>query len=452
VAPPDDVIVIGAGLSGLVCATRLVAGGARVRIVEARDRVGGRLLGRRVGDAVFDLGGQWWTAGQTRLAALADELGVTRAPQFRDGASVVAMAPSTPPQWLPGRVFAFLARGRRQTALSRMIARAGAGAAPPAWDGESLGAWLAREVSDPVLRDHVTVHCEMTFAVDPHELSLLDYLAQLGATDGHGDPFDGRAGDEHRLVPGAHALPARLAAALGDRVALSTPVRAVRDGAGGAGGAGGGGGGGGVEVVTDGSMLRADHVVLALPPAAARAIAIEPAPPAALAAVIAASRPGAVVKCVATYERAFWRDAGRSGEAYQRPGLVRATVDACSPDGTPALAMFVVAREAAAWSAEAPATREAAVLDELARLFGDVAATPTGFAFADWGADPWSGGCVATLPPGARSGGAAWRGPHGHIHVAGTEAAHRWPGFMDGAIDAGERAAAEILRPASRSA
>ncbi len=425
-----DVIVIGAGLSGLVCATRLVAGGARVRVLEARDRVGGRLLGVAAGDGVFDLGGQWWTAGQARLAALADELGVARVRQFRDGGSILAVEPAGPPRSLPGRLFDALARGRRLAALSRMIARAGAGDAPAAWDRDSLGAWLEREVPDVGLRTHVAVHCEMTFAADPHELSLLDYLTQLGATGGHGDPFDGNTGDEHRFVPGAHALPARLAAALGDRVTLATAVRAVDDT------------GAGVQVVTDTATLRASHVVLALPPAAARTIAVSPALPAAVTAAVTATRPGPVVKCVAVYDRAFWRDDGRSGEAYLRPGLVRATVDACTPDGVPALAAFIVAAGAAAWS---DASSPAVVAADLARLYGAAAASPTAFAFHDWGCDAWSHGCVAGLPPGARSAGAAWRGPHGRIHVAGTEAAERWPGFMEGAIDAAERTAAAIL-------
>ncbi len=428
-----DVIVIGAGLSGLVCATRLVAAGARVRVLEARDRVGGRLLGRRIGDGVFDLGGQWWTAGQPRLAALADQLGVVRTPQFRDGASVLALAPAGPARWLPGRVFAALARGRRLAALSRMIARAGAGEAPAAWDQDSLGTWLERDVPDATLRAQVALHCEMTFATDPHELSLLDYLAQLGATDGHRGPFDGRDGDEHRFVPGAHALPDRLAAALGDRIALSSPVRAVDAG------------GDAVVVFTDAGSARAAHLVLAVPPAVARSIAFTPALPASAALAIAASRPGPVVKCVATYHRAFWRDAGRSGEAYLRPGLVRATVDACTSDGVPALTAFIVAADAASWSATPVAARTAAVCADLARVFGEPAASPTGFGFADWGADPWSGGCVAGLPPGARAAGAAWRGPHGRIHLAGTEAADRWPGFMEGAIVAAERAAGEVL-------
>jgi monoamine oxidase len=420
-----DVIVIGAGLSGLVCATRLVAGGARVRVLEARDRVGGRLLGREVGGAAFDLGGQWWTRGQTRLAELADELGIARVPQFRSGESVLSLERDAKPRSLPDRIFDVLARGRRLAALSRMIARAGE-APDPAWDRESLGDYLARALPDPVLRDSVAIHCEMTFAADPRELSLLDYLAQLAATT---DPFDGTPGDEHRLLPGAFALPARLAESLGDRVTLSTPVHSIDLDAG--------------IVTTPAATLQCDHIVLALPPRAARTIAFVPALPPPLTAAITASRPGPVVKCVATYDRAFWRDDGHSGESYLKPGLVRATADATVD--VPALSVFVVAADASTWSRAPESERRAQVLADLARLFGDRAASPTAFAFHDWGSDPWSGGCVAGLPPGARSGGAAWRGVIGRLHIAGTEAAEHWPGFMDGAIESAERMAARIL-------
>lgn len=431
--------MIGAGLSGLVCATRLVAAGVAVRVLEARDRVGGRLLGQRVGDGVFELGGQWQSEGQPSLSALAAELGVAAEPQFRSGAAVVSLVSSGPRRWLPARMFAALARGRRLAALSRMIGRAAAGTAPLAWDLESLDTWLGREIGDPELRAHVALHCEMTFAADAHELSLLDYLSQLGATGGWGDPFDpDRGGKEQRFLPGAHALPARLAAALGERIALSRPVRAIHVTE------------AGVDLTTDGGNVRADRVVLALPPAAARALTFHPALPASATATVAASRPGAVVKCIATYERAFWREAGCSGEAYLSPGLLRATTDATSPDGVPALAAFVVAGAAARWADAPAAARQASICAELATLFGPAAATPSAFAFADWRADPWAGGCVAGLPPGARAGGAAWRGPFagGRIHVAGTEAAERWPGFMEGAIEAGERVARALLATA----
>lgn len=420
--PADaDVIVIGAGLSGLACATRLVAGGARVRVLEARDRVGGRLYGRMVGDALFDLGGQWWTNGQPRLAALADELGIQRIPQYRTGTAMLSL--SSPPRSLPGRIIDLFTRGRRLASLSRMIARART-ESPDAWDRESLGAWLAREIPDAALRDQVAIHCEMTFATDPHELSLLDYLAQLAAG---GDPFDGTSGDEHRFVPGAFALPQRLAAALGDRITLSTPVRSLDHAAG--------------TVTTDTATLHASHIVLAVPPSAARSITFSPPLPPSAAAALTASRAGPVVKLVATYDRAFWRDAGQSGEAYLKPGIVRATADACTLDGIPALTAFVVASEASAWTSD----HNPRVLADLSRLFGAAAATPTDVAFHDWGADPLALGCVAGLPPNARSAGAAWRGPHNRLHIAGTEAATRWPGFMEGAIDAAEHVASTIL-------
>jgi monoamine oxidase len=84
-----DAIVIGAGLSGLVCARKLVAGGARVRVLEARDRVGGRLLTGDAGGAPVDLGGQWLTAGQTRLLALADDLGIRTYEHARAGRAII---------------------------------------------------------------------------------------------------------------------------------------------------------------------------------------------------------------------------------------------------------------------------------------------------------------------------------------------------------------------------
>ena len=85
---------------------------------------------------------------------------------------------------------------------------------------------------------------------------------------------------------------------------------------------------------------------------------------------------------------AFWRDAGQSGEAYLKPGSVRATADACTADGVPALSAFVVASEASR-PLSAP-ERQAAVLADLSRLFGDAAASPTDFAFHDWGTDPFA--------------------------------------------------------------
>jgi monoamine oxidase len=188
--------------------------------------------------------------------------------------------------------------------------------------------------------------------------------------------------------------------------------------------------------------------VLALPPALAARIA--PGLPARLVELAAAMQRGGVVKCFAAYDRPFWRDAGLSGEAYRPRGTVRAVVDASPPGGDAGdahhvLLAFVVGAAAAAWRARDPADRRAEVLGALAEMLGDAARTPRDYLEADWAADPWSAGCVASTPPGALAGGALWRGGHDRIHLAGTEAAVRWPGYMEGAIEAGERAADEII-------
>jgi monoamine oxidase len=149
---------------------------------------------------------------------------------------------------------------------------------------------------------------------------------------------------------------------------------------------------------------------------------------------------GRVVKCFAAYARATWRDAGFSGELYQPHGTVRATVELAREPAV--LLAFVVGAEAARWPSRDPGERRGDVLATFARLG---AGEPLDYLEIDWGSDPWSAGCVACLAPGALAAGARWREPHGRIHFAGTETAREWPGYMEGAIEAGERAAAEVL-------
>ena len=440
-----DAIVVGAGLSGLVCARRLADAGRDVVVLEARDRVGGRLLSGRIGDAVVDLGGQWMSAGQPRLAALAAELGVASFPHRRDGRAFVAEPEAG---WLAQLAAAFAqARAvRRIERASRALPAAGS-AEVAALAGASAEAWLAGAVKNPIARARIAMHAELVFAADPAELSALHYLATLGVTGGfrpEGPELPG--GGEHRFAGGAQALAARLAAGL--EVRLAEPVlaiEAVEPARAGAIAASSdeparGAPPGVLHVVTARARHAARRVVLALPPVLARRIEVALAP--AARALADASRAGPVVKCFAAYGRAFWRDAGWSGEAYRIRGAVRATV-ALDPD--PVLCAFVVGAAAAGWARRAPDERRGEVLATLAEQFGAPAAAPEAYLEHDWGADPWAAGCVAGLPPGAPSAGAAWRAPLGRLHVAGTEAAERWPGYMEGAIEAGERAASEVL-------
>lgn len=430
-----DVVVVGAGLSGLVCARRLVDAGLDAVVVEARSRVGGRLWSGRVGDAVVDLGGQWLSVDQPRLLALAAALGVRSTPQRRAGRAVL----DDDRPGLFAQLAAAVAQRRAMRRIGRMIRAIPPGApagAPGAaeLDAIALGPWLAGTIGNAVARERIAMHAELVFAAELDALSLLGYLARLGTTGGFspaGPDLPG-GGRDHCFDGGAQALAVALAGGLGDAVHLDTPVVAVeRDGG---------------SLVVRGAAARraARRVVLAVPPSLA--IRITRAVPEPARRLAAATRRGAVVKCFAAYDRAFWRDAGLSGEAYRPRGTVRAVVDATPPGcATPVLVAFIVGAAAEQWARRDPLDRRREVLDTFAAVFGDPARQPLDYLEADWAIDPWSAGCVASTPPGALAGGAIWRGAHGGVHLAGAEAAVRWPGYMEGAIEAGERAADEIL-------
>ncbi|MBA3541730.1 MAG: FAD-dependent oxidoreductase [Deltaproteobacteria bacterium] len=430
-----DAIVVGAGLSGLVCARRLADAGADVLVLEARDRIGGRLVNGQLAGSIVDLGGQWMSVGQSRLAALAATLGVASFPQRRDGRAIleggsqnlVAQLATAFAQWRSVR-----AVGRLTRAVTRDPGKA------QGLDAIALGTWLARTIRNPTARERLALHAELVFAADPADLSLLDYLYRLEVTGGFAPAGpDLPGGREHRFVGGAHALAARLAERL--TIQLGAPVRAIERS--------------GETLVTHGDTgtHAARRLVLAVPPLLAGRIDL--AMPGGARTRAEASRMGPVVKCFAAYDHAFWRDAGFSGEAYLPRGTVRAIVEVNGADDTsPALLAFIVGAAAVGWRERSSDDRRAEVLATFEAHFGPLAQAPIDYLEHDWGADPWSTGCVVGHAPGVLTCGTRWGEPFDRIHLAGTETATAWPGYMEGAIEAGERAAAEVLHALGHAA
>jgi monoamine oxidase len=437
-----DVVVVGAGLSGLTCARRLAEAGKSVRVIEARDRVGGRTLSRVVGRGTFDLGGQWIGPRQHRVLALSRELGLATFPTYDEGKKILAAGGKTRSYRFTIPRLSFLSL----LGLARMFATIEATSwrlpREEPWRARNAKELDARSAEDLVpglprdARNLFAAAARTVCGAELRDLSLLYFLAYQRAGGGLLNLVGVAGGaQEQRFVAGAQSLSTKLAERLGDAVILAAPVRRISQEV------------EGVEVEAGGAQVSARFVVVAVPPPLAARIAYEPGLPGGRAKIGERMRMGATVKVLALYDTPFWRARGLSGEAVFDEGPLSVVFDNTSYDGAQAALLgFVVGDDARAFAARDPAERRAAVLASLSRAFGARAATPIAYLEHDWCEEQWTGGCpVGIVPPGAMvECGPALRAPVGRIHWAGTESATESIGYLEGAIQAGERAAREV--------
>jgi monoamine oxidase len=157
---------------------------------------------------------------------------------------------------------------------------------------------------------------------------------------------------------------------------------------------------------------------------------------------------GTIAKIACIYPNAWWRDNGLSGGAMGDLPTVRVTADSGPPSGRPGiLTSFIQGDRITTWSRLPEGQRRQAVVNDLVAYFGPHARNPAQYVEMNWPADPLTDGAYnAYMPPGVwTSFGPALRVPVGRIHWAGTETSTRWYGYFDGAVSAGEDAAAAVL-------
>jgi monoamine oxidase len=432
VAERVDVVVVGAGLSGLVAARELTRAGASVRVLEARDRVGGRTYSVDVGAGRFDLGGQWIGPTQHRVHGLVDELGLATFPTWTAGRSVVHVA---------GRLRTYRGTIPRLPLLSliqlqRLIwtLERAAGRHPPTAPTRSdvtLGAWLRRRGTRPDVQGLVTAAMRVIFGAEPDELSfdqVLDYVRRAGGLTPLIDVEGGA--QETRFVDGAQSIAQAIADDLGAAIEIGAPVRtiATRPDR--------------VHVAHARGQVEAGRVVVAVPPNLVARIDWDPPLPADRRAWADGSAMGRTIKCLVLYDEPFWRAAELSGEAVTDADPLSVVFDNSTPDQA-ALLGFCVGAPADRW--RAPEARRAAVLAQLGRLFGPAAVRPADYLDLDWSTETWTGGCPVAVPVVGAATTFDPRRAHGLVHWAGTETAEHWRGFLEGAVDAGARAANEIV-------
>jgi monoamine oxidase len=444
--PDYDAIIAGAGYAGLTAARMLKKAGKNILVLEARDRVGGRVHTRHLEEGTYvDLGAQWVGPSQDKIYDLLKEFGLKTFPTYDEGKSLLywkgklkrykGLIPPLP-------VYSLLSLDAGIKKINRLSASINLDKpwnSPMAdhWDSMTMQSWMDRQFSSKKARDLFALAAEAIFAVHPAEISMLFALFYTKS----GRDFDtlmniSNGAQAERIIGGADMPVRKMAEELSADLRLSHPVSTVEALP------------EGIMVTGNGYRFSSSKLILAMPPAMISGIRFNASIPSNKYQLWQRLPMGAVWKCYAVYPRPFWRANGLNGLVATDHGHTRLIFDNSPADGSRGMLMgFVLADKARDFSKLSEQERRESILSSFVKYFGDEASSPMVYIDQSWAEEEWSRGCyTGVMGPHTMTGlGEELRLPVGDIHFAGTETSPVWNGYMEGAILSGERVAREVL-------
>lgn len=444
-----DCAIVGGGIAGLTAALDLVKRGLDVVVLEARDRVGGRIENGVLEDGQYvELGGQWVGAGHDTVLELAERYGLETVSLPNKGNLVVRLrgqnleVPSADegPALSPFEV-SDLGQGllRLRRLAERLRDDAAWSAANDAWLRQDLRRWITTNLRTQGAQLRFVEVYTAAFGPMSRDATLLEGLHQVNSGPDLESMLASNGGLNQRRVKGGMFEVCRaMADDLGDTVRLGAVVDSIEHNDHSA-----------VVVLADGERIEARNVVSTLPPRLATRMTYEPALPKWRSETADKVAAGNVIKAFLVYEKPFWREMGLSGQSSADEGSVRVTFDTTTGDDERGLLMgFFEGADAASLSKRSVTLRQRAFVDSVVRTFGDVAAKPIDYIERDWAAEPFTAGCHgAHFAPGVwTANGPVLAEPEGVLHWAGAEYAGRFNGYMEGAVRSGLESAAAVAR------
>ncbi|MDJ0357610.1 NAD(P)/FAD-dependent oxidoreductase [Paenarthrobacter sp. PH39-S1] len=460
-----DVVIIGAGPSGMTAAYELKKAGLSVAVLEARDRVGGRTWTNVIDGATLEIGGQWVSPDQTALIGLLKELGLETFDRYRDGESVY-ISPDGIRSRYTGEMFPV---GEHTAAeMARLIdlldSLAVAIGAHEPWaharsrelDIISFHHWLRQQSTDEEACNNIGLFIAGGMLTKPaHSFSALQAVLMAASAGSFSNLVDEDYILDKRVIGGMQQVSERMAAELGADVVLNSPVRTLRWAAddGGADCARGtedavGTGRFTVTALSDAATVTARYAIMAVPPNLYSRVSFEPPLPRRQHQMHQHQSLGLVIKVHAVYETPFWREDGLSGTGFSASSLVQEVYDNTNHEDPRGTLVGFISDEKADYAFTLGAEeRKRKITESLAGFLGDKALEPVVYYESDWGSEEWTRGAYATSYDlgGLHRYGADQLKPVGPIYWSSSDLAAEGYQHVDGAVRMGQHTAARIL-------